>query len=299
MGFFGGTELFSPSKKVLAAAGSALAALVLTLLLWQRAFHDEVPLFGKSSPNEAVRIIDYLDRAGADYRIGNGGRIFVSREDAEALRRELAAAGTVRSSAPDGAAAVPAESGGAPFVLWGYALLATAAWGLFLIALRAALRERKGRRPAEAPASFAADPSVPGEPPAPRKAADDRAAEAFEIRRQAELLSEEHPQLLAVYLLGIESGRAAALLGGMPEGLCEAVWLRMLTSRPCPEELQGRVRQLLDEKCAAAAAGIAVPEIYERVREIFRRLSPPLRSELLAAMQRGGLPAERLAAETE
>jgi len=100
------------------------------------------------------------------------------------------------------------------------------------------------------------------------------------------LFESEHPQTVAVYLLGLDASEAASDLEAMPGRLRERVWKRMACSGECDPVLRRRVVELFIAKRKRLQRQLRPSEVTEKMTAIFRQLSADTRSELLGILRR-------------
>lgn len=264
--------------------GGALVALliggVLAVLLYRTMEVPYEPLFGTLRPNEAVRIIEHLEALNADYRFEPGGVIAVPRSDAGYLRRELG-----RLGMPDVSGALPArplpDRLQTRLVQWSLIVLLGMVSAWFLLALRSLLRDLKRREGAAGPLrtipvnTGCATEEQGGVDLLQKNAGPD-------VPTLALLLREEHPQVVAVYLLSLPAERSAAVLDLLTPATRDDVWRRMATMGSCDEALREAVAALFDAKAAEYAPGSG--SAFEKAAAVFERFSPGVRREMFRSM---------------
>jgi flagellar motor switch protein FliG len=145
---------------------------------------------------------------------------------------------------------------------------------------------RRAARHAEAPASaveftYSAPVAVPSPPPAPAADAALAAADA-DASAMAEVLTQEHPQIIAAALSRLDADRAAAVFAALPSYLHAEVLERVSRLAPADEEavleVESQLLRKVDERRAwreRAAAGA------ELARNLISKTAPAQRVVLL------------------
>ncbi len=221
-----------------------------------------------NDPDGRAQLIEQMELFDADYRVQKDGSILVDASDAARLERQGLFLGEARSQ-PD------RLTQGVLLLL----LLTTA--GTFLYAMRRFVLLLSRVRDA-------AEKETEKETMQERS---DETAAVGSVSADRGLFDGEHPQTVAVYLLGLETAEAAAAMEAMEVRRREAVWERMAFSGRCDEGLRTLVSELFALKAQQLQQRPA--ETTEKMIAIYRRLSPPTREALLAALRRGH-PKEQL-----
>lgn len=248
-----------------------IAVLLLCLGLTYRMFvHADVAVTG-GSPAETVGLMQQLDGLDVDYRLRKDGTLLVDDTDAPLLLQAGISVSETRQE--------PQRLRGALLLL---ALLASGFAALYVGA--GLFRRLKGMPdagetapavPAHVRAEDAALPETP-----PRLAPDPATGIA------ARLFEAEHPQTIAVYLLGLPPEKAAEALEAMSVPQRERVWKRMASSGECDAALRRRVAELFAAKMKRLRRQTRSPEATTKMVSIYRLLSDETRRELLALLRR-------------
>jgi len=255
-----------PKTAVLFAA-FLLLSLLLFGMLYRSFTHTDIAIGSIADPLGTARLIERLELLDADYRVQKDGSILVDESDAARLERQGLALGEARPQ-PDR----PVQG-----VLL---LLLLAAGTLLLSAGRRAAALLRPLHPVPAVEKRAPEASpFPERPVAAPKAKSTSAA--------ARLFEGEHPQTVAVYLLGLATAEAAAAMEAMEPERREQVWERMAFSGACDEGLQLKVSELFARKAQQLQKRLRPAETTAKMLAIYRRLSPRTRETLLRALRRG------------
>lgn len=100
------------------------------------------------------------------------------------------------------------------------------------------------------------------------------------------LLENEHPQGIAVYLLGLRSEEAAEALEALREDIRDAVWERMALSGECAPELEQALQVLFSRKYETLQVRKRPSERTEKMVSIFKLLTADTRRLFLAALKK-------------
>ncbi|MHC3995152.1 hypothetical protein ACXWTF_10015 [Thiomicrolovo sp. ZZH C-3] len=263
-----GAEGFSPLPKTALLSALLLGSfLLLAGMLYRTLVHTDIAIGSIADPVGTGRLIERLELLDADYRVQKDGSILVNEHDAARLQRQGLPLGQARPQ-PDRAA-----QGGLILLL----LATSGALALALRRLAALLRSMQPRPSAARP--------VDETPPVPTSSEIPSAADADPVT--ARLFEGEHPQTVAVYLLGLATADAAAAMESMAAQARDRVWERMAFSGSCDEGLRTRVAELFAVKAKALHKRVRPAETTAKMLAIYRRLSPATRSALLNALRRG------------
>jgi flagellar biosynthesis/type III secretory pathway M-ring protein FliF/YscJ len=263
-------EPFLPRKVIrpLGWLGLFVTAFVLCVFLFFRTFwHYEIELttLRDASGSALLQKLDVLD---VDYRIDSDGRVKVSSRD------------EVRLS----------EAGLLPHITNTLSSSFIQVVLLLLLSLLAVLIVIKGRTVftiLKAGAASATREQVQESLPEAKtvlasKSAKQRKVPAVEWR---ELLEEEHPQSVALYLLGLEADEAAEALEALPEAMRDAVWERMAFSRACDPALEQSLQSLFEYKREMRKRRQRPEERTEKMVSIYRLLCAETRQAFLSALR--------------
>jgi hypothetical protein len=242
-------------------------------LLYRALVHVDVAVVPRGDPSSAVALMQQLDGLDVDYRLRKDGTILVDSTEASLLMQTGIPFADARSEPPWLSTVFPI----ALMLLSGIAAL-YAGRGIFR-------RPQKTRRVRATAANGTDDTvttparaSAASEPPVPNAAAPETMT--------ARLLEAEHPQTIAVYLLGLPSEAAAAALEAVSAPLREQVWMRMASSGECDPALRRRIAELFSAKMQQLRRRLRPAEVTAKMVAIFRRLSPETRRELLTMLRR-------------
>ena len=241
-----------------------IAVLLLCLGLAYRTFaHADVAVTG--DPAATVELMQQLDGLDVDYRLRKDGTLLVDDTDAALLQQAGVPFSEIRKE--------PQKLAGTLSLL--SVLFSGAA--AFYVAVGLLRRVKSARRAAE---------TIPSETTVrtgetPRCRVPDPAAGIA-----ARLFEAEHPQTVAVYLLGMPPEEAAGALEAMPAPQRERVWKRMASSGECDAALRRRVAELFSVKMKRLRRQIRPAETTVKMVSIFRLLSAETRGELLALLRR-------------
>ncbi len=257
-------------QKIVFASVLLIAALAIAAALYRAFSLPMVPLCAKSTPNESVRIIDYLDTTATVYAFDETGSIVVPGKDADRLREALAASGICRHAKPSGTmdTGYPVSRRVLQLLLLG--MLAAVLWLFASLGLR--IRSDLCRRETVA-AAARPEPAETGKTAS--GAVPDISQEKTALRLK--LLQREHPQVVTVFLLSAETEKCADLLEAMPAAQRRAVWKRMARWKGCDEALCRQVVSMFEAKVRTWEHS----EGFEKIKAIFSKLSPVLQREIL------------------
>ncbi len=254
-------------QKIVFASVLLIAALAIAAALYRAFSLPMVPLCARTTPNESVRIIDYLDTTATVYAFDETGSIVVPGKDADRLREALAASGICRHAKPSGTTETGYSVSRRVFQLLLLGMLAAVLWLFASLGLR--IRSDLRRRETVAAAAR----------PEPVKTASgaipDISQEKTALRLK--LLQREHPQVVTVFLLSAETEKSAGLLEAMPAAQRRAVWKRMARWKGCDEALCRQVVSMFEAKVRRWEHS----EGFEKIKAIFSKLSPALQREIL------------------
>lgn len=235
-----------------------LAAVLLLRSFW---YYD----VAVASLDTSGKILQQLERLDVPYRVCKDGKVVVPNTEIDRLQR----------------AAIPLDDLHS-VSSWRYrllliGLLSVVGIALFFAGRRlvAVYRELFVRTPPEAEI-------VKDETPKPISQQRARPSQRSGYR----LFEGEHPQTIAVYLLGLAAAEAADALETMPEARREAVWERMAFGGACDKGLQACVHALYVRKAEALRKRTRPGEVTEKMAAIFRRLPSMTQEKLLIALRR-------------
>ena len=250
-----------------------LTFLLITTLLFfglaYRAFvHVDVAVSAGSDAAAAVGLMQQLDSLDVDYRLRKDGTILVDDADS-ALLAEAGVPVTETTPAPN-------------YLRIAGLMLALLLSGMAAITVAMQLfRQIAGRRQrCETPPETVAEEAEPAPVRAPAETLRPEAAETVK------LFESEHPQTVAVYLLGLNPEKAAEALEAMPQLQRERVWKRMASSGECDPLLRRKVAELFSAKMKRLRKRLRPAETTAKMVSIFRLLSHETRMELLSMLRR-------------
>ncbi|WP_345972382.1 hypothetical protein [Sulfurimonas diazotrophicus] len=263
-----GAEGFSSLPKTAVLFALLLCgSLLIGGMLYRTFIHTEIAIGSIADPVGTARLIERLELLDADYRVQKDGSILVDESDAARLQRQGLSLGEARPQ-PDRAA-----QGGMLLLLF------LTAGALALVSRRLAVLLRDSiATPMAAAADTETRPAPEPSAPVPTARAAFGAARLFEG---------EHPQTVAVYLLGLATAEAAAAMEAMGAHERDRVWERMAFSGSCDEGLRMRVAELFAAKAKALQKRVRPAETTVKMLAIYRSLSPGTRTALLNALRRG------------
>lgn len=262
----------------LAVMALLFAAFFLLLAMLYRSFVQyNVAIASIDDPVGTAGLMQMLERYDADYRVRKDGSVIVARRDAE----RLAAEGL---SVPE--ARAESQWGMRTLLLFLMAVVVT-----FIVVLgKKYLYAFEQRRPdGETPDTY---PESSFEEASAVQPVKNVLLEHARTRFTSRLFEGEHPQTLAVYLLGLDTDEAASSLETMVLEQRNRVWERMLFSGKCDDALRSRVAALYAGKLKRIETQMRSPETTEKLVAIYRRLPSEIREALLATLRRG--EADRL-----
>jgi len=244
------------------------AFLLLLGMLYRSVSQNEVAVASMDDSAETARLIQQLESLDADYRIRKDGTVLVDGSDAA----RLAEAGV---SFEETRVQKQWEAQGILLVL-----LIVSAMLSFYVArgIFAVLRPPC----AEAAPEEASGPKQTHIAAEPQK----HSPSSPEDLLSARLFEGEHPQTVAVYLLGQSAEAAASAMQALPHALRERVWERMAMSAECDLALRERVAALFAEKTDRLKRRMRPEETTRKIVAIFRRFPPAVRAELLSVLRR-------------
>ena len=256
--------LSRPLPRQLALLTLLIAVLLLCLGLAYRTFaHADVAVTG--DPAATVELMQQLDGLDVDYRLRKDGTLLVDDTDAALLQQAGVPFSEIRKAPQKLAEALSLLS-----VLFSGA-------AAFYVAAGLLRRVKSARRTAE---------TIPSETTVRTGEAPRRFVRDPGTVIAARLFEAEHPQTVAVYLLGMPPEEAAGALEAMPAPQRERVWKRMASSGECDAALRGRVAELFSAKMKRLRRQIRPAETTAKMVSIFRLLSAETRGELLALLRR-------------
>jgi len=215
-------------------------------------------------PAGTALLVERLERLDADYRIRDDGTVLIDGGDAARLMQAGLLLTAVRMEHHRTAQAVLLL-----FLLGTGSLLA-----LLWRRLASAAATATGTSELSAAQGHGRDAETPG------------AAEEDATPPVPALFTGEHPQAVAVCLLAMEAEQAAAALETMEASQRARVWERMARSGACDTVLRARVADLFARKQARLERLGRSAEATEKIRAVFRRLSPETKRVLLATLRR-------------
>jgi hypothetical protein len=245
-----------------------IAAFFIFLGLFSRAFiHYDVAIASINDPTGTARLMQELERLDADYRIRKDGSILIDNADTQRLRHE----GIVFADVPVGLYRLPQ--------ILTALLSAVTAILIFFVGRNIAAQLKKANAKPFASATIHTDT---GFSTSRGEASESLSPDRGKVRMQSRLFEAEHPQTLAVYMLGLETEEAAFAMQTMPPLLRDEIWKRMLGSGECTAVLRRKISGLFDEKMKRLRKQSRPDEVTDKMVAIFRQLSPQTRNELLA-----------------
>ena len=266
------TRLLSrPLPRQLVLLAFLVAAILLFLGLAYRTFvHVDVAVAPGGGLSATAGLMQQLDSLDVDYRLRKDGTILVDNTDAALL---------VQAGVPVAETRQEPHRLTTALLLFSMLVSGIAAVYVGLGVFRQLAGMRRVREaPAEATPEHTEATAVRGTLP--------RAAANPEARLAAKLFEAEHPQTVAIYLLGLAPEAAAAALEAMPVPQRERVWKRMTSSGECDARLRRRVAELFATKMKRLRRQQRPAEATAKMVSIFRQLSPETRRELLAMLRR-------------
>lgn len=247
-----------------------LSVFTLAAALLARSFrHYDVAVASLDESAKSGMLLQQLDRLDVQYHVRKDGRVLVPSTEMDRLQRADVQMDDVRSAPPR------------VYQLLLILLLAGVALALFFAGRKSITVIRELFAPG---AEVAGDEISKGisENSVPLQAMPSQAQHG-----KHRPFVGEHPQTVAVYLLGMAAAEAAEALETMSDAQREAVWERMAFSGACEKSLQAYVHRLYVRKAEAMRKRTRPPEVTEKMAAIFRRLPILTQEMLLGALRRG------------
>jgi len=262
---------FCPPRRFAALVLLTGLFLVSLGLFYRSLLQTDIIVTPANGTEGAASLMQQLDNLDVDYRLRRDGTLQIDSVDADMLvQAGMPDAGTKRESDR------VTQATSAAFTLF-FGILALIYWR------KTIRRQKRSVRVIQHTASPSTETPVHSEIPehTPVQPIVESGA-----RYSAKLFESEHPQTVAVYLLGLDASEAASDLEAMPERLRERVWKRMACSGDCDPVLRRRVAELFMAKRKRLQRQLRPSEVTEKMTAIFRRLSAETRSELLSVLRR-------------
>ncbi len=253
---------------------SLVAFMLCSFLFIQSFWQYEIDVAKLKKPDDSTLLLQRLDSLDIDYRIGKDGTVKVSSYDRERLKE---------------AGVEPIGGMSSPSYFYQAVLLVV----LILLAVVVMVMGRTvyallkqgvfgiwGPEVAEDDVTFIKTVS--------EGKRDHGPSESSQIPKSEwqGLLEDEHPQSIAIYLLGLDSEAAAEALEVLSEDIRDAVWERMALSGACTPELENALQMLYSRKRKALQRRSRPAERTEKMAAIFKLLSADTRRLCITALKK-------------
>lgn len=249
------------------------AATVCALLLFQSLQQHDI-IVGTLETSSGVSLLQRLEQLDIDYRIGRDGSVKADNR----YRERLAEAGVI-----------PTDDNLLPLRLYQAVLLMVLLLLAVLMVVKARrvvvlLRQGEAGRD-DSTISEVHEAVLESDTKAIRTATPVQMIGIHENEWRV-VLENEHPQVIAIYLLGLPSKEAAEAMEALDVPLRDAVWERMAFSGECDSELENAVQVLVSQKREAMQIRKRPAERTEKMASIYRLLSNDTRQAFLAALRK-------------
>lgn len=263
-----------------------LAVFAIGMLLLFQSMQQHEVIVGTLGDSSVASLLQRLEQLDINYRIGTDGAVKADARD----RERLAEAGVI----PTDANLLPLRLYQAALLillLLFAALIFTNAKRVFILLKQGAavthhLTMAEGDEAASEPDAEAMRTATP--------------ARRIVTRENAwrGVFENEHPQVIAIYLLGLNPEEAATAMEALDASMRDAVWERMVLSRACDPEIENMVNALVSQKREAVQMRIRPAERTEKIAAIYRLLSNDTRKAFLVALRKAN-PDDPLVAVLE